>query len=358
MKRLLASGQSLAPDDPDPWLRDLLVVITFNVVIAALFASILRDGFVRSLVYSQAIGISIFAITKVVMWRKAVTKPTAGVIAVAVPLGAVVGTAIGFALAPGATRTADLDAALLPGSLLGAFIFGVGISYYFYSQRTIAETRARVKEEELARSEAEKGRVEAELMALQAQIEPHFLFNTLSNVASLIDSDPAAARRMLGNFTSYLRATLERSRRQKATVRDEADLLQRYLEIMSVRMGPRLRWRFAIDDAADACPMPPLLLQPLVENAIQHGLGPLPEGGELIVRAWLADGALHVEVADDGAGMGKTDSPGVGIGNVRARLASLYGERATLAFHAGQPRGLRVTMTLPLDQGRSGATGP
>lgn len=178
-----------------PWHRDVLIVAAFNTAIAVLFAAMLTQGFAQSFIYSQAIGLSMFTCTRVLIHLRGIYKPDGRTMLVAVPVGSIVGTVIGYFLVPVLTGVEKQSVGLLPGSLVGSLIFGVAISYFFYSRVTIAEKEAALQQSALDAAEAERRRAEAELKALQAQIEPHFLFNTLSNVAGLIDSDPATDRK-------------------------------------------------------------------------------------------------------------------------------------------------------------------
>jgi sensor histidine kinase YesM len=217
-------------------------------------------------------------------------------------------------------------------------------------RRIDQETLAAQQREQIAA--AAQLLAEARLRALQAQIEPHFLYNTLANVLSLIDSQPAQARHMLERFIDYLRASLTASRAEHATVGAELDLAAAYLDVLAVRMGARLRYRIAAPDAVRAMRIAPMLLQPVVENAVMHGLEPKVDGGEIVLRA-LADGAsLRIEVADTGAGPGAAPARpggGVGLANLRARLRSLYGAGAQLQLLENQPCGMTVRLLLPLE---------
>jgi len=191
---------------------------------------------------------------------------------------------------------------------------------------------------------------EARLRALQAQIEPHFLYNTLANVVGLIDSQPAKARRMLERFIDYLRASLAASRAEHATLGSECDLAGAYLDVLGVRMEQRLRWRIEIDPAARMLPMAPMLLQPLVENAIMHGIEPKLEGGEIVLRARLDAATLVVEVCDSGLGL-RAGAPrpggGVGLSNLRERLRQLYGGAAQLQLIENPAGGVTSRLLLP-----------
>ncbi|MGL4231834.1 MAG: sensor histidine kinase [Casimicrobium sp.] len=196
--------------------------------------------------------------------------------------------------------------------------------------------RAQVEEaryaEERARLAAQaKG---AELRALQAQIEPHFLFNTLANVLALIDYEPQTAKKMLDSFITHLRQSLDTSRQTHATLGGELDLLRSYLQLLEIRMANRLKFVIDCPEELRDTPFAPLLLQPLVENAVKYGLEPKIEGGTVTIRASKNDGAIRIDVEDDGVGLHTKSTAragtGTGIANVRERLASIYGARAAL----------------------------
>jgi hypothetical protein len=192
---------------------------------------------------------------------------------------------------------------------------------------------------------------EAELRLLQAQIEPHFLFNTLANVRSLIDFAPKEAAEMLDAFTEHLRASLTSMRAERVSLDTELTLLSHYLRLMQLRMGERLSYTIQAGPEARALMLPPLLLQPLVENAIHHGLEAQVEPGHVQVQARIVGGLLQLEVLDDGIGL---DAPkprkghGVATRNIRERLATCYGERARLVIEPAQPKGTRALLELPL----------
>jgi two-component system LytT family sensor kinase len=192
---------------------------------------------------------------------------------------------------------------------------------------------------------------EAELRALRAQINPHFLFNSLNTVADLIVRDPARAETMTLRLASVFRHVLAHSSRPLTTVRDEIDFLRAYLYIEEARFGDRLRVEFAIDAVAEGEPVPSLILQPLVENALKHGLGPKPGPGHLTISASVEGRILRLRVEDDGMGPGsRRESQGVGLSNVAERLATLYQDRASVAMEAREGGGCRVTLLLPRGQ--------
>ena len=220
------------------------------------------------------------------------------------------------------------------------------------SRKREVEARERAElEASVARADGE--RATAELKTLRAQVEPHFLYNTLSNVVSLIDREPATAKHMTERLIGYLRHTLDASRRDNATVGDELAIIADYLEILRIRMAERLCYSLEASDAVRALPLSPMLLQPLVENAIKHGLEPKIEGGNVTVSARVADGALQIEIADTGLGFGvatDTGGSGIGLANVRARLKALYGDAAKLTIDqlAEPATGTKISLLIPL----------
>ncbi|MGZ5034607.1 MAG: sensor histidine kinase [Usitatibacter sp.] len=226
------------------------------------------------------------------------------------------------------------------------FISVVLCVIFFWRERDAVADAALARERE--RSErVEREAVSANLRALQAQIEPHFLFNTLANVTSLIDPDPAKAKRMLESFIRFLRASLNATRMESTTLGAEGELIGAYLDVLQVRMGQRLRYRIEVDPALHAFTLPPMLLQPVVENAIRHGLEPKVEGGEVVVRARSEAGWVSIEVADTGAGFAPVTRGGVGLSNLRDRLKLLYGDAASLQIGEGRAAGAVVTLRLP-----------
>ncbi len=209
------------------------------------------------------------------------------------------------------------------------------------AQITLAEERERLET-------AERSAAEANLRALQAQIEPHFLFNTLANVTSLIHSHPDDAKRMLEEFITYLRATLASTREARTTLAGEFEMMKNFLSILQIRMGDRLQ--VAIDLPADLhqATIPPMLLQPLIENAIKHGLEPKVEGGSVSLNAERSGAQLRISVIDTGLGFGNAPSNGIGLKNVRERIEKLYGIDGSVSIEENQPSGTRVILNIPL----------
>jgi sensor histidine kinase YesM len=195
----------------------------------------------------------------------------------------------------------------------------------------------------------ERGAVEARLKLLQAQIEPHFLFNTLANLHTLIGSDPARAQKMLEHLNDYLRATLDAARRDSGTLGEEFALLRGYLEVLAIRMGPRLAFTLSLPEELSGFRIPPMLLQPLVENAVKHGLEPKIDGGRVDVSAEKVDGSVVVRISDTGLGLGSgaTKGTGVGLSHVRERVAAAYGPQASLKIEKNPADGVTATVRIP-----------
>ncbi|MCE3607800.1 histidine kinase [Massilia sp. P8910] len=258
-----------------------------------------------------------------------------------------------------------LNALAAAGILLGCAI-GIGLVSAFYDPAAgdrLADPRQRLhfalfmlvliganvtawslRARRLAR---QRRATEAQLHLLQAQIEPQFLFNTLADVQGLLDHDHERARQMLEEFTDYLRASLSQLRRADSTVAAELDMAQSYLQLLQLRMGMRLRFSIEASVQARAAVVPPLLLQPLVENAIRHGLEPKADGGSVHIRADVRFGLLEITVLDDGVGLSASAGrTGLALDNIRARLQARHGGKGALTLVPQAP-GARAMITLP-----------
>jgi LytS/YehU family sensor histidine kinase len=334
------------------FLFALIAVGAFNTVIGILLTLVGYGGsFGENLLFSQCIGLSVLILIHLgwrAFWPEA--KPPRGpfiaLIAACVLAGWLLGSLVASLLL-GMPWTAGRNAWT---ALVVTVVAGAAGTWFFWSRHRAAEM--------------ERQRIVAQLKALQAQIEPHFLFNTLANLDALIQSDPTRARVMLGHLNDYLRATLAATRREASTLAEEFALLRGYLEVQRIRMGERLRFSLELPDSLAQADLPPLLLQPLVENALKHGIEPRVEGGEVKVSAREEDGRLLLEVEDKGlmpahgargapAGPGEggartaaTAGSGVGLANVRARLAAAF---AGAQFEAGPnpAGGYTVRLSIP-----------
>ena len=233
------------------------------------------------------------------------------------------------------------------GTIMLAIFFGVVGTAVFSNLAKVHVMEQALKQEKIERLDADRRLTEARLKTLQAQIEPHFLFNTLSNAVSLIRSDPAAAEETLQQLTTLLRNSLSRTRNEQTNLGEEIDVLSAYLRIQQLRMGERISFSVNCPVELRATSLPPLLIQPLVENAVQHGLEPSETGGELCVAVRATDDTLEIEVRDTGLGLDPTRPAGTGLNNVRARLQSLYAAQASLRLSPNSPSGVIATVTLP-----------
>jgi two-component sensor histidine kinase len=211
-------------------------------------------------------------------------------------------------------------------------------------------TQARLERLNAATAAIEQQATRARLQMLQAQIEPHMLFNTLANLQGLIALDPARAQLLLDQLIVYLRATLSSSRTATTTLAHEFDLMQAYLALMSVRMGKRLTYRLDLPAELREAVVAPMLLQPLVENALKHGLEPKLEGGSILVSARRDGTVLTLLVSDTGLGLNLASSnqSQLGVTNVRERLQALHGDAAILTLTPNLPAGTLAQLTLPI----------
>ena len=211
-----------------------------------------------------------------------------------------------------------------------------------------AELKAKEATRQADVATLERRLMEAQMAALQAQVEPHFLFNTLALIGQLIETDPPQAARIHANLIEYLRSTLPQMRAPGGgTLRHQVQLARAYLTIMQARMKERLAVRFDVPDYLENAVFPPTMLQILIENSIKHGLEPKIEGGLVDVRAYLIDGTMHVDVKDNGIGFNMHAGEGVGLANIRERLRLLYGSRAELAIEAPVEGGALASIRVP-----------
>ncbi len=210
-----------------------------------------------------------------------------------------------------------------------------------------AQARSQALQFELERSRLERQALDARLSLLQAQIEPHFLFNTLANVQALVESNSPRAAEVLQSLIAYLRAAMPRLHDGEPTLGAEVALVRAYLELMQMRMPDRLQFTVAVDPALAGRRFPPMALLTLVENAVRHGIDPSEDGGRIEVGASAGAAGLQLWVADTGVGMDAHAAPGTGLSNLQARLQGFFGSAATLQLQEHPPHGLRATITVP-----------
>jgi Histidine kinase len=210
---------------------------------------------------------------------------------------------------------------IVSGAVVSFFFYATGKSHYLHGELQASQRQA----------------TEAQLKLLQSQLDPHMLFNTLANLRALIGSDPARATHMLDRLNDYLRSTLSASRATEHPLSAEFDRLRDYLELMQIRMGPRLRYKLDLPAALANTMVPPLILQSLVENCIVHGLEPTVAGGDITISAQMDGATLVLQVTDTGMGFDASNTPeGFGITQVRERLATRYGNQATINLVAAR----------------------
>jgi signal transduction histidine kinase len=352
------------------WQRSVIFMVVLCVAIAALLSVFERGAFGPHLVYSFAIGLSCWSLVsgsrllfawlndRVRFWRglpasaAGFTTGWRGIVPavlVAMAAGPLLGMRVADALTGNTspslfnfdtTNTRVTLAFTVIGSVISVFV--LSLMERLSSARAQAEAAQRLA-------------AENQLRLLQSQLEPHMLFNTLANVRVLIGLDPPRAQAMLDRMIAFLRATLNASRVSMHPLAAEFERLADYLALMAVRMGDRLQVQLDLPEALKALAVPPLLLQPLVENAIKHGLEPKVDGGRIEVRAQRDGDMLTLTVRDTGVGPGPANAGpegGFGLGQVRERLATLYGSRGSVALAAAAEidaaGGTLVTVRLPI----------
>jgi two-component system, LytTR family, sensor kinase len=264
------------------------------------------------------------------------------------------GLAFWALLALSAPRSlAEIYQAVFPRILLGVVVYKIIVTTNYaldyYEKFRAEQQRAALLEAHLA---------QAQLQALKTQLQPHFLFNTLNSITSLVLEDQRAAVRMISRLGDFLRLTIENNGTQQVSLERELEFLKCYLEIQQVRFHDRLRVTMQIEPAALSVQVPNLILQPLVENAIKHGIAPRADAGHIGIRARLTQDTLQVEVSNDGPPQtlnGNSARPGVGLANTRERLRQLYQERFQLDLQTRAEGGAVCTLALPLTEGGSHA---
>ena len=350
---------------PRSFLRDLVYTGIWNTLLAMLFTGLalvfdvrvpVLDLFRMNFVFAQCLGYPIYGMfllgdqlfpgihRRSILVRTIyyVTLPVLGVFAGYV-LGALI---IGLPEFRGWMLTARGITSVLALSLVITAI----LLMIFVPRERAARAEAAMAREQARLAASERETTQARMQLLEAQIEPHFLYNTMAHVVSLIDTDPDTAKGMLERLIALLRFSASAGN-GGGTLQAQADHLHAYLDLLVLRMGPRLAWTIDVPPDLARLPLPPMLLQPVVENAIKHGLEPKVDGGKVALVARRDAGRLVLTVTDTGMGFRErrtTNSTGLGLANLRARLAALYGNAATVTIEDNVPAGARVTIALPL----------
>jgi len=352
---------------PSP-LRDIAFTLIFNLLLAALFtlfavlftpSSQWREIAWANVVFANCIGFIIhaeFALGDWITGRRCRTWSFGqrAIYYAGVPIvGVIAGYWLAFEILDWRRAREHM---FTPSGIAGIVILSILISsilaLILSSRERAAKAEAAFEAERARVATAERAAALASLKALEAQVEPHFLYNTLAHVESLIDREPATAKRMLERLIVLLRAAAAGGPDNGSTLGEQLKHMRAYLDVLAMRLGPRLRWSVDAPDALAARALPPAILQPLVENAIKHGIEPALDGGTLAIAARDEGGRLVIDVADTGAGFGVASAPvggstGLGLANLRARLAALYGGDARMTIAENAPRGVRVTLSLP-----------
>lgn len=327
---------------------ELLFLVALSTVVGLLFTFIGDWGhWWQNLAISYLIGFSIWSVGRLLRALMRPSPPLWALWAIPPPVGVLVGVLAAnlFGLIDAVSHQQGglrILAANLTAATAAAAVF---ILFYQWSSLTLEITESRRRSSELREAETL-----SRLALLQAQIEPHFLFNTLANVRSLISRDPNLAQEMLDHLNDYLRISLSRTRKLQTSLAEELDLVGALLAISRIRLGERLTFRMDIPAALHSLHVPPLIVQPLVENAIRHGIEPSLEGGEITLKAIEANGFLQLTVRDTGVGLGQTLEKGIGLTNVEDRLASLYGSMAKLSLEPNHPHGVVAVLTIPIER--------
>ena len=341
-------------------LRALLQTLAFCLAFASIQYAVVPDQrYDVDLTYSLCIGICTWALIDFGRHMPTFSTPTSawptGVAGVLFPLvGVILGAAMGVMAADhwfGWSSWSRFTISQLPLVIAITSVPGAVATYYFFSRGKAHDLEKQIKE-------AARQATEARLRLLEAQLEPHMLFNTLANLRTLIALEPSRAQAMLDHLIAYLRATLSASRATSHSLEQEFERVRDYLELMAVRMGPRLQFTLELPEALRPARVPPLLLQPLVENSIQHGLEPKVEGGSIHVSARLNGQRLCLQVRDNGLGLDpqRTPEPGHGFGlsQVRERLSTLHGDSAAVTCETPATGGTLVSLSFPCDMPESG----
>lgn len=348
--------------------RRLLASAALNTLIA-LALTLTHSGhgvglhaFGLNLLYSQCIGLASWGLIDLGRAWLTPDEPRqwprlVGIVPVGVVLGYLAGTLVADTLVgdPAGAGLSLLASGQSAGLLLMSLAIGAGCAYYFMSQSRLAHAREEAARASARAEAAQRQAAESQLKLLQTQLEPHMLFNTLANLRALVGLDPARAQTMLDHLIAYLRATLGASRVTLHPLQQEFDRLADYLALMAVRMGPRLSYRLALPAELANLPVPPLLLQPLVENSIRHGLEPKLDGGHITVQAQRQGRQLVLTVADTGLGCpdalpqpATSGAGGFGLVQVRERLHTCYGDQAAIEIVAVPSGGTAASIRFPL----------
>ena len=335
-------------------IKDLSVTAIFNTLIALVLKFwVLKENFFFDIwIVSQCIGLSIcffivmtLSHTQIDTKKQLFLKITIGLITGALS-GAITGTLFLY-LKYDKPFFSYFHSSFSENFLFGVF-FAIPITYFLLSLAKFQDYETQLQTEKIKRLTLEKQSVLEELKMLQAQIEPHFLFNTLSNLKSLLDEDVKKGKLMLEELNEFLKISLQRTRQKTISLSQELELVKHYLNIYKIRMAERLTYEIIADKEIKKTSLSPLIIQPLVENAIKYGLEPKIEGGKIAIKCSVKDNFLIIDISDTGRGLDTNHEIGIGINNVSQRLNNLYGNNAKLIVKENNPCGTKAIIKVPL----------
>jgi signal transduction histidine kinase len=334
--------------------RSVVVAALLSVLVAAALNSLFISPFTQVLGRTMFVGMALLlAFTAAGHWRQT-WLPRWLMQVFAVALFAPLATLAAYVISVNGDLGAIFNSwARISGILLisfAALIVGLVMALGALYRERDARARADGLEFELERATLERQAADARLALLHAQIEPHFLFNTLANVQALVESGSDRAAPVLRHLIAYLRAAMPRLDGTDATLATELELVRAYLELMHLRMPDRLQFEIDVAPELSGARFPTMALLTLVENAVRHGIDPSEQGGRItLTGALAADGTTAtLSVVDTGVGMADDAPAGVGLANLRARLQAFFGADASFALHALSPHGVRAEIVFPL----------
>lgn len=333
-----------------PWIKSVGITSVFCLVIAIATYVVWPDNFYDDLMISFGYGFSAIASARLLNYFfPNMTFRQVNILSVSAAM--IFGTVNAFYWLSDYSEFQSFSA-MKPVILL-ALVFTLICFYYFYSYEQKLIVQQEMEQARRKQSEQEKALLLSQLQQLQSQIEPHFLFNTLANAIALIDQDAEKAKLMLVRLTDLLRTNLHKSRENVTTLEEEVALISAYLDIQQIRLGDRLSYQISNNGVSTLQSIPPLLLQPLVENAVYYGIEPKGAGGHIDLLIEENEGELVLQVKDNGNGVQPTMSSGghgLGLENIRVRLATLFDNKASLTIKEPSEGGVTAIIKLPKAQ--------
>ncbi len=328
----------------------LYTILCYAIISVAAFSlNVSSLEFLRIFVHWELIGICTLGtiLASFYLFKPKHILYQLGILTLAITVGSLIGIVVGYIITTGFQVVSPFHIIGINRDLISSIVLGYYLTgtFVFIAHHQTAEMM--FVKEKIKRQTIEKKVAEMSIKMLQAQIEPHFLFNTLSITRSLLDINMEKGKQMLEDLNEYLQALLLKARQETTTISQEMDIIRAYLNIFKIRMGDRLAYTIDISDKLEDHPFPSMLIQPIVENAIKHGIEMNVEGGIISISACRQEDLLKVEICDTGSGLGEMGSSGFGLANIRERLNALYGERGRLFFEENTPSGLKVVIEVP-----------